>query len=347
MKTLSAMAKNLSLSSGSPLCGSPITFAVTAETLSGEVAFHRLVFTVVAKLFGSGDIREFSLSSPVDNGERIEIDVSSCLRSVADSYVYSPTPPPTYPIITYSVKVADEYMQNGEVHSDVAMVESSGHKALFGAYSDYERLLAGSSKLAQHFSRKPSYGEVVAVGETMVCPQSFLSAVSEAGISVGPTSNVVSIVSAGLQVINGRNVYAIEAKPKDERHQFRFVNGLGCLESISVCSLREVDINVTKDTYLTSVGETFGNFSRTIVAKQNDREKWKLSTGPLDRLWEQWFAHEFLMTKHCWTLIGSTWIYCNIVPEDTITLTSPTQVAMREIQFTVELDLNGSPFLAV
>lgn len=335
------MAQGLLIQGASPLIGSPITFRVQAAVISGECAFHRVKLTVHAGIYG-GDYTDLTLSSPAESGEILYFDVSSALRAVADSYEYTVNPPSAYPYIVYDLSACDEYMQNGEVHDNVGIVTSTGHKAIFGAYSDLERILSGGSKLAQHFTRKPNtMPEVVAVGETMVCPQSFASAISEGSVTTGPTSSVVSITEEGLQTVNGRQVYALPAGQKD-RYEFRFVNGLGCLESISVHSLRTTEMNVTQESFIRSVQETFGNFSRGLITKKNDYETWKLSSGPLDNAWESWFMHEFLMAKFVWVKVSGNWLGCHIVPEETVKGVDRINNNLREVQFSVQFDMNGS-----
>ncbi len=335
------MAQGILIQGASPLIGSPITFRVQAAVISGECAFHRVKLTVHAGIYG-GDYTDLTLSSPAESGEILYFDVSSALRAVADSYEYTVEPPSAYPYIVYDLSACDEYMQNGEVHDNVGIVTSTGHKAIFGAYSDLERILSGGSKLAQHFTRKPNtMPEVVAVGETMVCPQSFASAISEGNVTTGPTSSVVSITEEGLQTVNGRQVYALPSGQKD-RYEFRFVNGLGCLESISVHSLRTTEMNVTQESFIRSVQETFGNFSRGLITKKNDYETWKLSSGPLDNAWESWFMHEFLMAKFVWVKVSGNWLGCHIVPEETVKGVDRINNNLREVQFSVQFDMNGS-----
>lgn len=334
------------------MCGSPIVYSVIASTISGECAFHRVNLEVTVGLYdptsADGSTQTLTLSSPAESGETLEFDISSALRAAADAYSYSPTPPSSYPYIWYTLKAYDEYMQNGEVHENVEPSSmSTKTKTLMGAYSDLERLLSTTGyKSAQHFTRKPySTPEIVAVGETMVCPQSFSSAVSLGSVSTGPTSKEVAITTAGLQTVNGRKVFAVASTP--DRYEFRFVNGLGCLESVSVHSYRTTEVNLTSESYIVSKPETFNDFSRGLVVKTNDYETWKLSSGPLDQQWQSWFIHEFIMTKHCWVKIGSNWVRCHILAEDTITGMDRSKAGMLEVTFSVQLDINGSPLAAL
>lgn len=342
------MASGLNIEGASPLIGSPITYKVRAATISGSVAFHRVKLTVHAALDGDTAYTDLTLSSPAESGEWLHFDISSALRAVADRYEYTYTPPASYPRVRYTLSACDEYMQNGEVHDNVGLTSlDTPQYCLMGAYSDLERLLATSgSKSAQHFTRKPNTSpEVVAIGEIMVCPQSFVSPVTSGLATVGPTSQEVTITTAGLQTVNGRQVFAVPAQ--DDRYEFRFVNGLGCLESVSVRSYRTTEMNVSSESYIRAVQETFGSFSRGLVTKKNDYETWKLSSGPLDAAWDSWFLHEFLMAKFVWVKIDGNWIGCHIVPDETVNGPDRTQVGFFEVLFSVRLDINGSPFVAL
>ena len=117
-----------------------------------------------------------------------------------------------------------------ELFQNVGEVTSNNHKALLGAYSDLDRIAAGGSKLAQHFSRKPnSSPELLVLGESIVTPVSFASPISEASITKGPMSAITTPSTTGTQTINGRTVY-VDVASAFPRYQFRFVNTLGCLK---------------------------------------------------------------------------------------------------------------------
>lgn len=340
----------LKTNEGSPLIGSPITYKVVAETISGVCAFHRVNLSVFVKLSTSAAYKEIKLSSPADSGKSVYFNVSSSLLTAADGYTYEVNPPASYPYVEYYLQAWDEWMKNGEQHESQKITlhaVNNPEKAVMGAFSDIERFISGGSKAARHFTRKPkSLPEIVMVGETMVCPQSFNVAVSLGSITTGPTSSVVNITTEGLQTINDRFVYALPAGQKD-RYQFRFVNGLGCMESISLSTLRATDTNYTVENYIRSIQETFGSFSRGIVNKKNDYETWKMSTPPLDEVWQSWFMHEFVMAKFVWINIDGYWIPCHIVPEETTSGLNRTEASLLTVSFSVQLDINGSPLTAL
>lgn len=343
------MAKSIIYSSGSPLIGSPIIYNVTASTLTSgaNVSLHSLILEVSCSISSEGKTYTYPVRCAVDSGETVAIDVSSALRAVADSYEYSPTPPEAYPYLSYSLTAYDEYILNGELYEKVGTVTSDDHKAILGAYSDLDRLTANGSKLARHFTRKPtSSPEVLVLGESIVCPRSFDTYISEANITTGPTSAVVTPTTEGLQTINNRKVF-VQSTSKYPRYQFRFVNSLGCLESISVTSLIASEMQATTDQWARRTPQSFSKVSRTVHVKQGDKERWTLSSGPLDRNWQQWFLHEFLMSSDVWILIDGNWLPVHIVVEETTTIHDETADSPRTVTFTIEFDFYGSPYAAL
>lgn len=342
------MASQLAIVSASPLIGSPIIYQVKAATLSNAVAFHRVNLTVTAYQQGKADeSRQLTLSSPAESGEVLTFDISSAIRAVADSYQYEPEPPSYYPYFIYSLRASDEYMQNGDLIENVGVVSLQGGKVIMGAYSDLERILAGGNKLAQHFSRKPSSSpEIVAVGERIVYAMSYSTPLSEASIINGPHSQTYVVGSEGSKTVNGRPVYALPANQPD-RYEFRFVNGLGVIESCSMKALKSVEMNVSKEEYIRAITEQFSTFSRGLITKSNDYETWKMTTGPIDEEWQSWYLHEFLMAKFVWIKISSHWLPCHIVPDETVKGIDRSNGSICEVVFNVRLDLNGSPLAAL
>lgn len=357
------MATIINQLSGSPLSGSPIVYQIEAGTYDSPV-FHRVKIQVVAGLQG-GDYQEIESSSPVTEGETLLFDVSSALQAIADGYAYTAEPPANYPYIQYYLVVWDEYMLNGVAMQSAKdyfpdNYQSAPLRALIGAYSDMERLLAGETKQAQRFSRKPvTSPEVVMVGETFVRAVPFGTPVHSGNITQGQSSQVYTVRESDLQRADGlatmtfadANVYAVPAGDRD-RYNLRFINGLGCMESVSIHTLRSTDVNFTTTRQTMAQQETFGTFSRGIAYKQNDYETWRMTSGPLDEAWQAWYIHEFLMASHIWIAIPtaggtSLWLPCHVLPEETVSGISRETASMLEVNFSLQLDINGSPLYSL
>ena len=352
------MASNLQLISGSPLIGSPIVYQVKAGSPVGDVTFQRVKLYVSAGLSTDGVMRRYPLSQPAQKGETVRIDISSALQAVADGYEYEADPPQPsasspfrYPYIKFSLEACDEYMQNGQNSGDVGIVTNPGGRALMGSFSDLERLRAQQAgRNTTKFSRKPNgqaSAEIVTVGETYLRAEPM--SVGIATIENGPRLRKFRIVSEGYRTLmvgsESIKVYAVPNSP--DRYWLRFVNGLGVVESVSVESLISEEVNYKVSEHVVARQELFNQVSRGAVVKQNDQERLKLSSGPIDRLWQQWYLHELLPTPQAWIWIDGLWIPCHIVPEETVSGISRADGKLLEVQFTVRLDIAGSPFAAL
>lgn len=359
------MASNIKLVSGSPLIGNPIVYSVTAASISGEVSFHKVKLEVTASLLLATDDQPvnkeqkivLTFSSPVSSGETVNIDISSALRAAADNYVFHFTPPSAYPHIKYSLKAWDEYMQNGLEAQKTGVVTNDGGTAIFGAFSDLERLYATNSKQVYHFSRKPggadgSQCEVAVEGDTLVIPEDYDENKNVGNITAGPSVKlyVASLAddekAEGAIKQYGFDAYFVISKDVAKRmggaYQFRIINSLGVMETYSVFGRATHQANISSEKYTIALSELFSSFSRGIYEKKNDYEKLKLSSGVLNSYWAAWFVHEFLMAKMAWIKIDDKWIPCHIVPEDTVTMVDYTKSDAITIDFTVEMDINGS-----
>lgn len=343
------MASNLQLHSGSPLIGSPIVYKVTAGSPVGEVTFQRVKLRVKAGLSSEGQYYNFEFSQPVTKGETVYIDISSALRSVADKYEFSFNAPDRYPYIAFSLEACDEYMQNGQNSGDVGIVTNSGGRALMGRFSDLERLKTSrAGRNPTKFTRKPGTSmEVVFTGSTFLRPVPMVASLGN--ITNGPRVTKTKIEEEGVQTIwdddghtSGTTVYAVPF-PYDG-YELRFVNGLGCVESVCVHTLAQEEVKVTTDELVIARQQLFNEVSHGLTLKQNDQERWKCSSGPLDRAWQQWFLHEFVMTPAAWVCIDHIWVPCHIIPEESVRGFDRTKGGLLEVQFTIALDIAGSPF---
>ena len=339
------MASNLQLISGSPLVGSPILYQVTAGSPVGDVTFQRVKLYVLAALSTDGVYRRYEMSQPAQKGETVEIDISSALQATADKYEYTAEPPVSYPYIQFTLEACDEYMQNGQNSGDVGTTTNPGGRALMGSFSDMERLRAQQAgRNTSRFSRKPaSLPEIVTVGSTFLRPQTM--AVGIGNITHGPIVDQAQVTREGAQSLLGASLYAVPATA--DCYEMRFVNGLGVVESVCVRSLVQSEVKYKTDEYSLAHQELFNQVSRGVVVKQNDQERLKLSSGPLDRLWQQWYLHELLMAPQAWIRIDGMWVPCHIVPEETVSAVNRVDGKPLEVQFTVRLDISGSPYAAL
>lgn len=357
------MAQKINLTSGSVFAGNPITFTIT-PSVATKPSFHRVIVEVHFD-DGTGSYEINKLTIPVTTeepteGRDVSLDISSALRITLDSYKYTATPS-TYPVVSWYIKAYDEYMDNnGEVHTGVGEVyyPADGSKnagatnlrCIAGAFSDIERLKSGVTKAVTLLSCKPTdTHEIAVVGESFVYPVSYSAGQNLATSSslTAPASREQEITKEGAQSIHGHPIYALPSSEAEDRTTFRFINRFGCLESISVPKSYSQKMSVESTQYTKAIQETFNEFSRSAIHKQNDCESWLYQSDPLTKAWQQWYLHEFLMSKHVWLKANDAWLPCIINLEDEITIKDETNKNMYSVSFTATLGINGDPFASI
>ena len=376
------------ITSGSPLIGSPIIVEVIAAEVAATdpLAYHRVVVQVVAALEGvDTDYTTQQFYATIGDeslaGRTKQFDISSALQTVADKYEYTCNAA-TYSRIKFRIEAWEEKMVNGQpvsgTHTHFPGYDQQQQDmylfALMGAYSKADRRHADAFKKVVGFTRKPNTSpQIVCVGETFAYTPAFTGAETTPATSpftgyslddlpCGPTSVVQTIATQGLQTIGGVPVYAMaKAEASRDRREFRFINSLGVLESISVYSLAEVVANLESVQYSRATEESFNNFARVFYKKHDGAEKLKMSSGALDRHWQQWFVHEFCVGKHVWMFVpdekanaannitttvssesNGEWLPVHITTEESISLIKRDGSEILEVAFVVEIDDEGS-----
>ena len=379
------MAQGITLISGSPLIGSPIVYRVVPAAYSQNRTFHRIIVRVYAALETDDDYTTFDFSTPVEtktvNGATTTqpslFDISSALQAVADKYEYAATPPSRYPYIKFRVEAWDEWMVDGNISTNQGVVKWPTNTnnsytfyayAFMGAWTDLERMKASVDQGGVEYldtsvmSRKPSSSpEVVFLDTAFIYPAQFNRSILDTdhmsegqfvsgAPSDGPKSISYTPQTEGADTVGGHSLYVVQ-QPTDA-YLLRFINGMGCMESLHVESLVKREVPIQTDKHTVARQETLKKFSRSVVRKSNDRETWYLTSGPLDREWASWYIHEFLMSEQVWIGLNSQfsilnsqliWIPCHVVPEDTTVLEDRTKAQPYEVQFKLEMDINGSP----
>ena len=341
------MAKSIKLTSGSILCGNPITFGVEPETIGGMPSFHRIKAEIECGISG-GNYEVITMDRPVQTeGRTVQIDVSSALRSLRDTFSYTPDAL-TAPMVKFNVKVYDEYMTDGELHTSAPIYYPEPNVylcALFGAFTDMERIRSGGSKDVQALSRKPTDAPHLAyVGEEVVhaVPYEQPHSLMDSSALWPPYSEVTAVKAEGAQNIGAHSVYAIPQSPNAPRMVFRFINSFGMVESVSVPCVYGSETSTISTIYATTCEETFNIMPQSAVSRGADTETWKFSTDPLTRSWAQWYLHEFLRTRRTWMLVDGMYLPVVItVDDDKTTLFDRTKTDMYRFEFMAQLDVSG------
>lgn len=325
---------------GSKLIGCPIVVPVTAGTFTGAT-FHRVRIVVTVRGSGSGT---FEFSSPADNGDTVDFDISSAFRAVAGKHEYT-NALSGYPSYTATIVAYDDYLKDGEEKHSSSSATTNVDTKYVGTLTDRERVTTGKTDASgasieerpSKWTRKPTTSkEIVFFGLNYLAHGSFSS---------GPTTTAVNVADADGSPWNTTNQYNTYAIPRPaDGYELRFINSLGTHDSAHIRCLMQSEVNIQTDRYVISRQETVTQFSRAVMHKQNDYEQWKMSSGPLDRAWQQWYLHEVLMAKWAWIKVDGQWLPVHIVPEETTVGIDRAGGKLLEVQFTLRFDINGSPF---
>ena len=323
--------------SGSQFIGCPITVPVTSGTITGSPTFRRVRLKVEVKK-NSTKVDEFEFATPVSaDAQTVQFDVSSALRAVAEQYQYEADPNTiSYPTYQFTATAYDDYMIDGVNYDGMNPSEASVSGNLYiGTLTDRERL---SGNRPSRYSRKPASGtEVIFIGTTYITPGATTEVVEQTTVQKDPTATKTTVTASTS--IAGTYVVAM---PQDG-YELRFVNSLGIHESLCLQCLRTEETPITSSSYVVAKQETLTEFSRSVTTKQDDREEWKLSSGPLDQAWLRYFIHEVLMAEIAWIKVNGLWLPIEIQSDDAVVGVDRVKADMLEVQFKVKFGINGRP----
>jgi hypothetical protein len=153
----------------------------------------------------------------------------------------------------------------------------------------------------------------------------------------------VTAVTVPAGFASGSNLYGIPA-PHDG-YELRFINSLGVHENVFLASLPTTEAAIQSDRYVIARQETLDTFSRGATRKHSNHHRYHLTAGPLDQEWQQWYIDEVLMARWAWLRIGTHYIPCHVLPEETIQALDRQKGNVLTVPITVELDIEGSPAL--
>lgn len=319
------------------LSGLPIIYTARADARTGA-SFHRILLTVtVSSSDGRSDI--FQFSTPTSGDEDVDFDISSAIRALADGYQYEANIL-TYPTYSFTIDVREEWMVDGDIRSAAGGQATQGNHVYHGRISDYSRLYSQWPKV---WSTRPVTSPMIAfTGSTLIVPG---PAVTVYPSWTAPAVSTVT-VAAGPSSVGGDAALPIFGIPAPrDGYELRFINSLGVHENVFLASLPTTEATIQTDRYVIARQETLTAFSRGTTRKHSNHRRYHLIAGPLDQEWQQWYIDEVLMTRWAWLRIGTHYIPCHVLPEDTIQALDRQKGSILTVPITVELDIEGSPAL--
>ena len=335
------------VSPASKFIGTPAVYQFSPTGAGVGKSFYQLKVKLVSGI-GNSDPADFFFSLPIETrmvnnvatAQPVSLDVSSALRAVAEQWQPEPpvTLPDNYPAVSFFMEAHEEWLIEGITYtSDTARYPgSTGNVYMYmGALTDRERL---TGERPAKYGRKPSSSpEICFIGSRVIVPG---TTANDAPPSI---IHCVAGEPEDEEVFSTLNYYAVN-RPADG-YEIRFINSLGVHENIFVKGFPDIKGGIQTERYVLSKQETLTKFSRGLAVKQNDHERWNMTSGPVDREWASWFVHEFLMVRWAWININGNYIPCHIIPEEEVTLRDDKTASPLEIPFIVELDITGSPLV--
>lgn len=327
------------LGTGSQYIGCPAVYQIAPTGAGVGQTFYQAKVKVVAAL-GNNDSEEFSFSTPIETkpvnsvptAQPAVFDIASALRAVAERWQPSAIPA-TYPSVAFYIEAKEEWMTDGTIYSsDTARYPgSSGTAEMYmGALTDRERI---TGDRPARYSRKPFSSREICFHDLQVIVPSPTSAAPDVSLYLAD--------DPGEQTFGDLNYHVI--MPPRDGYEIRFINSLGVHENIFVYGLPQKSTHIATEQYVIARQETLTQFSRGLAIKKNDYETWALTSGPLDEEWASWYIHDFLLARWLWIRINDEYIPCHVLPEETTLLTDRITPARLEVQFKIQLDINGSP----
>lgn len=292
----------------------PIIATVTCGNFPEGATNKRIKLTVT---IGSAT---YPFYHAAESGQSYTIDVRSAYRAELLRKGFPTPTSPSSATVTGTCSVVGQYMNNGLVGEMSAGFSVSGGNvtARHGGYSEVDRR-NGTAEAPAILSTKPMIPERVAVGEKVMLGGSIITAVK------------------GAQTFAGRVVYGEE---DNYRHTMYFLNRYGEIETASILSLEALSVNPQSETVSQVHQVSASSYNKKRIYKTGDNNKWKMSSGYLDRDWLQWFAHDFIMSEHHWINTKQGILPCNISASE-MDIYDRSSGELKAVNFTVECGLEG------
>lgn len=284
--------------------------------------------------------------------------------------------------VRYSFKVWDEYLDsdNHVVSSENSSAVSGGpFNSIPGAYTDLQRIvrpvdtavLLGHSRILSVKPDTPEEGEFAPKNHPLVVPIycgsdnrdkiiAYKKGEEQQAIPLGyynvrsneTTWSSISLsgLDPGEYKISFTNLpvrpFLVNVIPEQPfATYFQFVNRLGGLESITCYSRRKFlsDIESERNTlYGNTDYHPTARYSKHV---KSDVQRIAMSTGPISRMWAEWFMQEFFVAEHCWMLRDYGKMEPVIIEiDDSITLYDEGEAELIDIEFEVVQAYNGYIF---
>lgn len=351
-------------------CNNPILMDLSFD---GNLSLRMLRIGALVRVIDQGGSVKSSceVSQPLPSAAAVRFEFSRIARAAYPTVAFalhSTSPVRTLPTLSLEATPFVTWVD------DTGKLQRTDGRSYFtsllpGGLSDIER--AGSPVIASVLvgkaallSRKPA-GEVLHPGATHVLTftsEATSIAVSLSGASANVSLGTLTMQKYGLGVatvaptgktdgsparlmvnsVSGRLMYHCE--PTGTPFHFIFLNGFGVPESFTCFSSYEVGYSVEKESFMRVSDRSMTAVNEKFAGVSQPQRTLKLSSGPLEKAWSEWFASEFLATPRAVLFIPelNQWVPVTISGDANASAWKSSGTAITSIEFEVELARSGS-----
>jgi hypothetical protein len=363
------------------LAGNPVI--VKAHSSVTGKTFMRIVLAVtvnVTRTSGLMATYQDTYTYPLDEDGTATIDIHDSLQSVIRKE-WMPTlerggagvlnVKQTVTKVEFSYTATEKYLDGIDEHTG-ASVASETHRAIAGAQTDMERLLATSEDTlatlapGQILSRKPE-SERIPADSTLLVPcvpisgsqiqewkvtqdgntQAFNTGPTEyylpASIEVDPTALGLTEGAFEVYACNDRAKSKYLVPASEDYREFRFVNSFGLMESVVAECKEALSYSLDSEVYEMPMDVAFNGHKQVASLTGKPYGTLAMSSGFVNREWADWWVNEFLTAEKVYLREGNVWLPVAVVPDDTVKLYDRTKTDLVEVDFDIRYSFEGSP----
>lgn len=326
----------------------PIIISISDISFPANSTNHRIELHVTFNQ-GTNQERTHIFPQHAEQGEDVEIDISSAFR--AELQMYDPTPNlyATSPQVTASISAISRYLDLETITEGQfpATASESSVTARRGGVSDsdlyFQNYVIGDAESVP-LTTKPapvSDASPSGISPELVSPGSILQ--------FGNTKYTVPASSKHGDLLPRSSVYGegaqgfFQVDTSAHRYEFFFLNSRGEIETIQFSSFQTLQQQIKRESLaLATVSNVSPLGSPTIKAyTTSSRASLKCSTGFLSEEWLSWVVSDFLTSEHHWLLTSQGLLPVIISFDENITVRNLAGNDITAIAFTATSAISG------
>lgn len=321
---------------------SPVIVGVAAGAFP-EGSTFRQVFLKVERVDRTGFLPLVFSAEVAGEGERVDFDISSALRSLAGDKeaLYEaflrPSGTIAYGSVTFRVSAHEEYQLGGEYFVSQDTVNVGGNVAIDGGLDEMRRLYGASADASlmpsSVFSSKPS-------GELFHTSMPYAVNVWDEDTE-SPVGSMRTLPK-GVSRVGDRDVYAIDdASSVASFRCLAFLNPQGVIETVMACGRFSEKVESTEVQYTLDGMPSFRVPRRIASRVGDDFVVLSMSSGYVSREWQRWWVHQFGCSSRFWILISGRWVPCSLTRPSSPVVYDGKEQALVSYDFDVTLAVSG------